>query len=386
MDDRTFDKLVASLYSAASCTVSWESALDGVCEAFSARLVFLHTADTRDGRIISIRYGGIPSNDSVLEYIRTYHQHDPRRAAVLNHLPQLVGRWWHCDDHFDESFASSDRFYCEFLASYNARYTSTALLAPGGSNDPVMTAFALELPLARGPLSTDEREQLQRLGAHVLEALKIHQQVHKLMAQALAGHRLLMNFSYPMWLLDEQRGISFQNSAGGAMMAAGERVAQVNGRLRLTRQRADRRLTEVLRQLFRDPHGSMAVIDVRSCSADPPIWLHLAVLSPAAALGAFGTEHKVLVTLFDPHHVSILDPFALSSMFGLTPAEAKVAAGLGNGYTAAQIGEQLGTSEATIRTQTRQVLAKLAVPRTVDVVRLLRQGEALWASAGHSLI
>jgi DNA-binding CsgD family transcriptional regulator len=69
-------------------------------------------------------------------------------------------------------------------------------------------------------------------------------------------------------------------------------------------------------------------------------------------------------------------------MFCLTPTEAKVAARMADGMTAAQIGQAHGTTITTVRSQIRQVIGKLGVGRATDVVRLLRQGEALWSTAG----
>ena len=133
-------------------------------------------------------------------------------------------------------------------------------------------------------------------------------------------------------------------------------------------------------------HGAVGLLDLRATVADPPIWLHLSVLDPASAMGAFGMQRQVLATLFDPATVRPLDPFALSNMFQLTPAEARVAAALADGLTAGEVGALLGTTENTIRSQIRQVLIKLGARRVTDVVRLLRQGEALWASAGEALV
>ncbi len=124
------------------------------------------------------------------------------------------------------------------------------------------------------------------------------------------------------------------------------------------------------------------MVDLRATEADAPTWLHLSLLVPEAVLGAFGRQPQILATLFDPQHVSPLDPFALSNMLKLTPAEAKVAARLADGLTADQIGAAHGTATATVRSQVRQVMAKLGAKRTADVVRMLRQGEALWAGAG----
>ena len=118
--------------------------------------------------------------------------------------------------------------------------------------------------------------------------------------------------------------------------------------------------------------------------SDPPTWLHLSLLIPGAVFGALGERPMVLATLFDPHHVSSLDAFALSNMFQLTPAQARVVARLAEGMTPEQIAAAQGTSLATVRTHIRELLARLVARRVVDVVRMLRQGESLWATAGNT--
>jgi DNA-binding CsgD family transcriptional regulator len=152
----------------------------------------------------------------------------------------------------------------------------------------------------------------------------------------------------------------------------------------LTRGRTDRKFLEHFDRLRRAEHGACAAVDLRATAADPPAWLHLSVLNPGVVLGAFGQRPLILATLFDPSHVSALDPFALANLFGLTPTKAKVAARLADGSTAEQIGTLHGTAESTVRSQIKQVVAKLGATRTVDVVRMLRQGEVLWASAART--
>ena len=71
-------------------------------------------------------------------------------------------------------------------------------------------------------------------------------------------------------------------------------------------------------------------------------------------------------------------------MLRLTPAQARVAARLAEGMTPEQIAAAQGTSLATVRTHIREVLARLGARRVADVVRMLRQGESLWATAGNA--
>lgn len=379
MENSVFDAIVADFYKAATGAMAWDRALEGVQAGFSARAALLHTLDLASGRLLSLHSGGLDLSDAVLTYVREYHQIDPRRLHALQQGPACLDRWTHDHEVFDASYVEKDRFFQHYLPAYGTRFNSNVVLGLGGS---VATAFVLELPAARGVLSTDEREVARRLGEHMRDALQAYERVRHMAAQALAGHTLLGAFPYPMWLIDEERFIAFENRGATTEMQSETRAARHGTRLALTRSRNDRRLTEQLHTLCRGGHGASAVVDLRATAADPPTWLHLSLLVPGAVLGAFGERPQVLATLFDPQHVNPLDTFALGNMFGLTPTEAKVAARMADGMTAAQIGLAHGTSIATVRSQIRQVITKLGASRATDVVRLLRQGEALWSTAG----
>lgn len=379
MKDSEFDAIVGDFYRAATGAMTWDQALDRLQTAFGARAALMHTADMRTGQMLSLHTGGPARDDASLDYVRRYHRVDPRRERILAALPGALDQWWHCHEHLDERVVDTSPFFSEFLAAYDTRYLSTLLLTP---RDGLFTAFALELPAARGVLDADEREVARRLGNHLREALLAHQRTLTLLSQALAGHKLLDAFPYPMWLVGEDRQIVFANPAARREEAAGSRVARRDATLALCDAAAERRLTERLHTLCRSAHGANVAVDLRGTTADPPSWLHLALLQPGAVMGAFGARPAVLVTLFDPRHVSNLDPFALASMFGLTPAEARIAAGLAEGSTAEQLARAHGVAIATVRSQVGQVIAKLGATRSVDVVRMLRQGEALWSHAG----
>ena len=378
MKDSQFDALVADFYRAATGALEWEVALAGVQRAFRARAVLLHTLDYASGRLLKLDGGGPDLDDALLSYVREYHDIDPRRLIALQRGQADVGRWRHDHEDFDAAYVARNHFFQHYLPAYDTRYNSNLTIPVGGS---VVTAFVLELPVARGPLDADEREMVRRLGEHMKEALLAHQRMRSLMAQALAGHTLLAGFAYPMWLIAADRFIEYENPAATRELEREDRVARRGLHLALTHGAADRQLTERLHTLGRAGHGAVELVDLRSNGADRPIWLHLSLLVPGSVLGAFGERPQVLATLFDPQQVSALDPFALANMFGLTPTEAKVAARLADGLSAGQIGDSLGTAQATVRSQVRQVIHKLGVTRAVDVVRLLRQGEALWAAA-----
>lgn len=377
--DQQFDAIVSALYRAATGALSWSEALTPLQQAFGARTAVLQTVDLPTGAIVQLDSGGPPMQAAFLDYLRRWHALDPRRRHLLARLGDVVGRWWHCNDVFDDDFARRNTFYRHFLPAHDTRYLATAMI---DSSPTTVSAFALELPAARGPLSDDERELARRLGLHAAEALRAHERVRRMAVQALAGHRLLGALPYPMWLLDGDRFVLHANPAADEEDRREAHAARRDGRLVLRGNRADQALGAALLRLGGSPHGTREVIDPRARSSELPAWLHLQSLRPVEVLGAFGERPVVLATLFDPARLGQLDAHALADSFGLTPTQARVAVLLAEGLTAEQIGAQLGVALSTIRTHLRSVRRRLGAARTVDAVRLLREGQSLWAHSG----
>lgn len=375
IDEARLDALVSGLYGAATGGIGWDEALTPMQQAFGARAAVVQSVDLASGHIVQLAHGGPPMHEAFFDYLRHWHALDPRRTHLVAHAGSVVGRWWHCHEHFDEAFAGRDRFYRHFLPANNTRYLATHMHMPTPG---MLTAFALELPAERGPLDAGERVAAGRLSQHFQEAMRQHTRLRRLAAEALAGHRLLDAFTHPMWLLDTDRFVFHANTA-----ALTESTAVTDhGRWRWRDDTVDRRIGEALHGLPAQDHGTRRRVDLRRHRNDPPRWLLLQALRPGRVLGAFGEQALALLTLLDPARMAGLDAFALAEAFGLTPAQARVAVLLADGRSGPEMAASLACSLATVRSHLRAVLTRIGARRSADAVRLLRQGEALWAQAG----
>lgn len=376
LDEGQFDAIVTGFYAAATGAQSWNDALTPVHEAFGTRLTVMQSVDLTSSSLVSIAHGGARLDSGVLDYVRHWHQVDPRRSVLVANPSLMLDRWWHCHEAFNDSFAARNVFYRHFLPAQGSRYMSTTASMPSST---MLTSFGLELPAERGILTPEERYTIERIGRHAADALKAYERLRKMMAKTLAGHGLLESFSYPMWLLDEDRFVFYKNQAATAYRLAEDAVDWPEGRLTWRSDRIDRQFGTTLHQVGRGRHGIRAIVDAKEGGDSRPRWLHLHTLVPGRVLGAFGDRPLVLVTLFDPSQMRELDSFALGDIFGTTPTEGKIAVLLAEGMTAQEIAVRMGSSINTIRTHLRKVMAKLGASRLADAVRLLRQGEALWA-------
>ena len=84
----------------------------------------------------------------------------------------------------------------------------------------------------------------------------------------------------------------------------------------------------------------------------------------------------VTVLAFDATSLPALDVRVLRTLYDLTPAEARIAALLAAGHSAADLSRLLRISLNTTRTHIHRVLAKVGCTRQADLVRRLLSGAA----------
>ena len=77
------------------------------------------------------------------------------------------------------------------------------------------------------------------------------------------------------------------------------------------------------------------------------------------------------VFIGDPSGGDVLDPTALARLFGLTPAEARLAVALHAGRSPREHAADRGVRVSTVRSHLKQLFLKLDVRRQADLIRLL---------------
>jgi DNA-binding CsgD family transcriptional regulator len=78
-----------------------------------------------------------------------------------------------------------------------------------------------------------------------------------------------------------------------------------------------------------------------------------------------------LVWIHDPEDTPVPSHGALQELFGLTPAESRMAASIASGSTVSAYAAEAGVTEETARFRLKQVLAKTGVHRQADLVRIV---------------
>jgi DNA-binding CsgD family transcriptional regulator len=101
------------------------------------------------------------------------------------------------------------------------------------------------------------------------------------------------------------------------------------------------------------------------------VYAFFTVLSPQGAMGTFGLRPVVMLLFYHPASAPAIDSSLLFAVFGLTPAECRIATLLAEGLALKQIAQVQGTQHDTVRKQLRSIYQKTSTNRQPELIRLL---------------
>jgi len=147
-------------------------------------------------------------------------------------------------------------------------------------------------------------------------------------------------------------------------------VQELRGRPRLTDAGADRLVEDALARLNSSSNGSaVRSIPIRGSGGTVPAIVHLIALRGAANDAFAGASSILVITTVRPRPAP--SPQLLQRLFGLSPAEARVASGIAARQRIEVIADDFGVSRETVRSQLKTVLAKTGAKRQLDLAVLL---------------
>ncbi|TVR84338.1 MAG: LuxR family transcriptional regulator [Rhodospirillales bacterium] len=158
-----------------------------------------------------------------------------------------------------------------------------------------------------------------------------------------------------------------------------DREVFVVGRLGLEMIREGRRvrlrdlIAEALHAGPRNRAARTTAFSIARTSGGRPVSV---LVSPVRSSGdtAGWEEPAAVVFVGDPEHAGEVDEIRLRQIYGLTGAEARVAALLANGYRLDEIAELLDVAYETIRKHLKQIFCKTGTGRQAELVRMVISG------------
>ncbi len=376
MDDRDIGGILDLAYGAAIEPDLWPRFLAAFADmtgAASSALVWQNQR-TRQGEGLGSRLdsGLLPIYFSAFagRHPSQRWQYSPR-DRVRHFVPHIVAD----DDAMPKAELMRTDFYNDFMRPFDLHSVVRLGLAARGED----AAFLMVArPQARDRFGQPELALARRLHPHVIRAFELGQKLGERRPREGGAEAVLAASPQALFILDAGGKLLHANPAAETLIAAQAGLSVIHGRLCAPTGEATQRLHALITRaasadVAERRGGAMALssplrrlplpVTVAPIRADAPI--------------AIRQEQSVLVCVSDLEVRGQVSEERLRDIFGLTRAEARIAAALFEGATPRETAEQIGVSFYTVRGHLVRIFEKTGASRQAELVRLLAAAGSL---------
>lgn len=358
-----YDSLLAEFYRSSVDEHSWNDCLARLRDLYQANFVtlILRTPRDPDQGVMLVLGAGDAEADLSFGY--------PRLPTPL--VSPSVNKVFTALDLMSEDAWRTSRYYREFCQPRSVHHVLGVDLLPPGEG---VYRFRITRAESQPGFSVTEKNFCSRLIPHFKRVLHIrglltrHESLNTLYSQA-AGRLAVATL-----ILDEKGHLIDTNSLGRDLLAAGDGLQLVDGRLAATYSGDNKQLYETVDGILlaiRSQSGprtgvlSIARPSGRTC-------LGLVLESVASEEWADGSgQPAIAVYARDTSGNPMVSAERIQQVFGLTKTEATVAMDLANGASLEEVANALGMQRSTVRAHLRAVFSKTGTRRQTALVRII---------------
>ncbi len=369
----SYEQLIEAIYEAPLEQPAWRQCLQQLKTAFAAEsavLMLRHPSEFDRGVIL---LEGMPNLEGQLGenvYGDQLYASDPFVNLPPNQVVTL-------DESFNMEELTKTEFYRLGMEPFNIFHILGLDLHSGSAID---ATLRLTRPREAKSFSSDDRKRLTRLVPHLLRALRIHSRIEHMEAERELYATAVSQFSVATLLLDEQQQLVSANPMGEQLLEEKDGIRLSGNKLALERRSDSSQLRELVEQAIdarkRGDSVFAQAMPVFRPSGKPQYGL---VVRPLPLNRYSDSEADPVVALFISDPSAELDTpqqSALCQLFGLTPAESKLALQLANGLSLDEASAKLHISRNTGRAHLRSIFAKTDVAQQTQLVRLILKSVA----------
>lgn len=259
-------------------------------------------------------------------------------------------------------------FYNDFLVNSDIEH---AMFVYRENSESRLAGISLYRDRSRSEFSESDLQVLSFVAPHLQRAFKLHFELSEAKAHSTGTESVLDMLPAGIVLMDSKGEIIFINKAATALFSDRDGLLVHGNRLRAESSAESARLTAII-----DSAASISASD--GISAGGSILISRRTRPPLQALitpirnTMLHNFHRVAAVAFvnDPLRTHRPAEAVLRTLYGLTPAECRIALLLSDGRAPRQIAMTVGVTENTVRSQVKSIYAKTGVKRQSDLIRL----------------
>ena len=364
--DKRVHEVIETVYEAALDETRWSEALKNLADITDSQAATFWVLDgAEQPRLPTFLYANLDP-----AFIRDYLDHmvpqDPTVQYLVRHPDQSI-----VHDGLVITEREKDRHpYYDWHHRYSdLRFRLVSRMYPAPA---VSAGVALHRTRRSGRFESKDIEQFSVLHRHVERALAVGFRLGTLGTQQQCAAEMLDANPAAVLFLDNRQRVVFTNRAAETLRSTGDGIRLADARISLLHKSENERfqalITQALSLLL--AHGAGAAMRASRPSGKRP---YLVLVSPVSrrypALSAL--RPAVCVVITDPEAQKPLPIHRLRAAFGLTEAEARLAALLAAGEDLRAAAMTLHVSYGTARTRLAEIFQKTETHRQGELIKLL---------------
>lgn len=368
-----YDELLDLIYETSSGTGQWSSALHAISDELGgcSFIMCIHSTRTEERFVTGARID--PDALSVLEQRYATPETSPV-VALMPRLPvaKLVPRK---AVYPDERYFRSEPYNEVFRPLGLAHVAMSCTLR----NASCLGTLGILREQRRTQPDPDQHDfqPLKRLLPHINRAVRLHQRFASMGMHQCAMEEVVARLPHGVIMVNRNSRVLYANQAAETLLSREDGVKLSAGILQavtVAETQALQRLIAAMTANTRAPDSAGSGMVLYRPWPRRPLWVSVLPI-PAqlegVALGIRQPRPTALVMVCDPEKLAELPGDNLQRLYGLTPAEARLAQALCNGMSLNEYAEASGLTVETVRWRLKQVLAKTGTHRQGELIRLL---------------
>lgn len=379
MNERQFQGYIDDIYAAAFDPASWKDILRRLSDEFGGGAPAVLSSVDRSFSFADASHVTSRVDPGVMDLWRQHYSAPEANPLLQRGLSAPLNRWVPDVQLITEADMVRTPFYNDIVRPQGAHYS-------GFAGMPLDRHRAAVLNLGRRaglePLDHDHTSVLNALIPHVRRSLQVQSRLDVHQAQRDGAIAVLDHLSLGVVLVNSGGEVVHANRAASQVIDQGDGLGVRNRRLITARRSQMRTLDRLIEHAIATATGSSCAdgvdapggaIAVQRPSMLRPLVLLVAPLRIETET-QLGGRPAAVVFVSDPEAEQESPTEALTRLYGLTPAEARVVGNLLACETLSDVAERLGVSVATVRTHMRRIFEKTGTRRQAQLVELILRG------------
>ncbi len=362
--------LVGKVYDAALDEQKWPFFLEAFAQAVGGSSALLRSSDLHSKSasfVASVCY------DSGWKeaYCNHFVKQDYFNPIISQFTPGAI---FTSDQHCDLTELRKSEFYNDYLVPQDKVHVFGVLLHKEGNHSVVL---GVQRGKRAGAFGEEQAQLMNVIAPHVIRAMQVHRRITSITVEKDWALSALDQLRMGVILTNRSGKPLFVNRAADQMLTKSQGISVYHDKLLLNSTQENAQLYRLVTDAAQGTPGANSGGDMRISMSSRFDFLHCLVMPVSmelsARLGVALASGCVAIFLSKPGSLQ-LPPKRLAILYGLSPAESRLAAKLAEFNSLEQAAYDLGIALGTARSQLAAVFAKTGAKGQAELLMLLATG------------